>query len=246
MIRNALVAGALATTAVVAIAAVSCSPGNQGHGKSTAAKQALSPTEAAKQVGAQFTGIKQIGVWTLNCVKRHLPSRIDRNAIGAHKERWAEIPKTPMCRVKTRLTYPNDKARWIDVIYHRQYSSGSIPRFTNIFFNMAPGYWTPGDRFELRMDDTVAPAKVLLCARILCAAVPMRKPQELATTKKTAGEQLAAAKHAALIFPPSEGTKGVTIPVPTADLALAAKAMDRVEPISTAPIETDSDQTAGH
>ena len=74
----------------------------------------------------------------------------------------------------------------------------------------------------------------------------MRKPQELATTKKTAGEQLAAAKHAALIFPPSEGTKGVTIPVPTADLALAAKAMDRVEPISTAPIETDSDQTAGH
>jgi hypothetical protein len=219
--RNAVLIG----LAVIALVAGLFAVLHYRSWKSQPALSGLSPTQAAQHVGKGFVGTQNIGAWNLVCIKRpQLPAW----AKASLKRPGMDLPpqpKSPHCTLRTRVSYPKDPARWIDIIYGR----AGKARFFNIHMNVAAGYWSPGDYFGLRMDGRMANVRVLLCGRPFCAAVPMIKPKDIPTMKSTAGEQLASAKSAAFVFPAAAGKGSITVNIPMSGLREGAAALKRVD-----------------
>lgn len=217
--RNAVLIGLLVVALIAGLFAIQHFHSN----KQEAPHPALTPTEAARRIGPGFVGTQRIGAWVLECKKPHHPPAWALASIKRPGHDLPELKKSPHCRLGTSLHYPNDSAQWQKIFDSRV---GKTRNF-NIEIRIASRYWSPGDYFELHIDETVFRVKVILCAKELCVALPTRKPDELLKMRPTAGEQLESAKSAALVFPASAGQKAVTVNIPLDGFQLGAAAMRR-------------------
>ncbi len=193
------------------------------HGKSD--HTAAISEQTVEQVAPGFVGKRRSGIWNLECVARPKLPKWAKSSLKAPGKDFPSLPSSPHCTVKSRISFPNDPTKWIDVIYMRAGKTS----FFNVHFNVAPGYWSPGDQFGLRLDDRIANVKVILCGKPFCVALPMIKPKDIPNIKVTAGEQLVSAKGAAFLFPASAGQTSVTINIPLAGLREATDALKRVD-----------------
>jgi hypothetical protein len=193
--------------------------------KSQPALPLLTPTQAAQHIGNGFVGTQSIGAWNLACFKRPKLPVWARASLKRPGMDLPPQPKSPHCTLRTRISYPQVPARWIDIIYGRAGKTG----FYNIHMNVAAGYWSPGDSFGLRMDGTMANVKVILCGKPFCAAIPVIKPKDIPTMKSTVGERLASAKSAAFVIPAAAGSGSITLNIPLRGLREGAAALKRVD-----------------
>ena len=174
---------------------------------------AAPPVQKALPAGPKFAVRRQIGAWTLECLKPTPLPDWARASMGIKKAPSAE--RKPLhCRVFVRAAPSTGARQWVDFIL----GSNGPTRILNIHMKLASGLASAGDVLELNMDSTKINVRVLLCGKDDCVAVPMRRSQDLVNVKQTAGEQLLSAKSASLVFPVSAGGKPVTVNIPMTGL----------------------------
>jgi invasion protein IalB len=218
--RKGFMAGGLAAVLIVGFAAYF-----YHHSR---LKNDNEPVRSVSQThkGPTLAVARQFGAWKLVCFKRHKLTPSEKAWLGLSRKNHADISSALLCSAKTHVTVPGNNGKWIDLVFHRTGKG----QFRNIFLNLAPGFLQPGDYFGLRIDETMHRVKVILCGPPICAALPIRKPDELVQMKITAGEQLVSAEKASLVFSAEQTGSPTTVDIPLSGLKKAADEMRKLDP----------------
>jgi len=137
--------------------------------------------------------------------------------------------KSSHCHLITRLSDPHNPARWADMLF--------VPiaktHILNTYWKIAPGFLSPGEWTDMKLDQADIKVRVLLCGKNDCVLVPTIRGQDPSKMTKTAGQRVLVAKSAVLIFPADENEKAVALTIPTDGLQAAVAAISRIEPINS-------------
>jgi invasion protein IalB len=215
------VAGTIVVIAAVAFFYFRQQPAHAPVAPSQVAKTAARP-------GPTIVVNRKFGAWTLECMRPpKLPAWAQAFANKAGPPQPAG-PRPPHCRVYAHLTDSKTPSTWADLIF----GATGPNRVLNVHFKVAAGASMPGDMLELKLDDATIDVRMLLCGKDNCVAVPIRKQQEIATLKRTAGEQVLQSKRVSLVRPPSGGQAGWRLEIPTDGLPDAVEAMKKIQPMN--------------
>lgn len=187
------------------------------------------PAKTAQRPGPTVVVNRKFGAWTLECTRP--PKLPDWAQAFVNKSTSAKSagPRPPHCRVYAHLTDPTTPSTWADFIF----GPTGPNHVLNVHFKVSAGASMPGDMLALKLDDATIDVRMLLCGKDDCVAVPIRRQQEIATLKQTAGEQMLRSNRASLAFPQEEGRTGRVLEVPMNGLSDAIAAMSKIQPMNT-------------
>lgn len=196
--------------------------------------RALSPplpgaSLSARPIRPGFTVIQRTGAWTLECLQpRKAPEWIRRM-----KESWAKSngsPPSPVrpCHVISEVNTPGHPTEWVDVIFNIMPKGG----FLTALFRINPDLVSPGDYLDLRLTDGHQRVRVVFCGPEECAAVPVVRPQDLATVKTPQAERIVASNETVLSIPAVSGERPLAFNIPMYGLpAVIAELRRRARPV---------------